>query len=239
MMQIRIGLHDKFISPTWFSDAFIALFGYPCYLLSQCGIDFSTFLFVQATITLIIKMYITISNKYNLKQNFLSLVHSSWFFTILTAQMVNDLTDTLHHKPTLALQTSKSLDYFSNNPTNSNINQTEITSLPLFYTKHPNKLHMTRYKLFPKKRQFLKPKIYHRTSTLPSSSEQHPNYSTAKTTQNGNFVTPTHYLVNNTPVSPDTDSPIKVYSKQNTLFLHNRFKLKSLCLHIFYRTLHC
>ena len=43
---LRIGLHDKLLemtplfTPTWFSDAFIALFGYPCYLLTQCGIFF-------------------------------------------------------------------------------------------------------------------------------------------------------------------------------------------------------
>ena len=60
---LGIGLHDKllnltpFFTPTWFSDAFIALFGYPCNILTQCGIYFSTFLFVQATITLIIKLY--------------------------------------------------------------------------------------------------------------------------------------------------------------------------------------
>ena len=71
----RIGLHDKLINitplctPTWFSDAFIALFGYPCYIPTQCGIYFSSFLFVQATITLIIKLYKTISVKYNLKLN--------------------------------------------------------------------------------------------------------------------------------------------------------------------------
>ena len=58
---LRIGLHDKLINltplftPTRFSDAFIALFGYPCYILSQCGIYFSTFRFIQATITLIVK----------------------------------------------------------------------------------------------------------------------------------------------------------------------------------------
>ena len=60
---LRIGLHDKLLNltplftPTWFSDAFIALFGYPCYILTQCGIYFSTFLFVQATLTLIVKLY--------------------------------------------------------------------------------------------------------------------------------------------------------------------------------------
>ena len=34
---LRIVLHDKLTSlftPTWFSDAFIALFGYPCYILT-------------------------------------------------------------------------------------------------------------------------------------------------------------------------------------------------------------
>ena len=98
---LRIGLHDKLLTltplftPTWFSDAFIALFGYPCYILTQCGIYFSTFLFVQATLTLIVKLYKTISIKYNLKNNitlFSSIAHG--FFNILTAQMVNDLHDT-------------------------------------------------------------------------------------------------------------------------------------------------
>ena len=69
---LRIGLHDKLLNltplftPTWFSDAFIALFGYPCYILTQCGNYFFTFLFVQATITLLVKLYKTISIKYNL-----------------------------------------------------------------------------------------------------------------------------------------------------------------------------
>ena len=103
---LRIGLHDKLLNltplftPTWFSDAFVALFGYPCYILTQCGIYFSTFLFVQATITLIIKLYKTISNKYNLKNNitlFISIAHG--FFNVLTAQMVNDLNDTQNKNP--------------------------------------------------------------------------------------------------------------------------------------------
>ena len=102
---IRIGLHDKLINltplftPTWFSVAFIALFGYPCYILTQCGTYFSTFLFVQATITLIIKLYKTISIKYNPKNNFTlfsSIAHG--FFNILTAQMVNDLNDNQNKK---------------------------------------------------------------------------------------------------------------------------------------------
>ena len=50
---VRIGLHDKLLdftpifTPSWFSDAFITLFGYPCNILTQCGIHFSTFLFMQ------------------------------------------------------------------------------------------------------------------------------------------------------------------------------------------------
>ena len=103
---LRIGLHDKLIfltplfTPTWFPDAFIALFGYPCYIHTQCGIYFSTILFVQATITLIVKLYKTISIKYNPKNNFTlfsSIAHG--FFNILTAQMVNDLDDNQNEKP--------------------------------------------------------------------------------------------------------------------------------------------
>ena len=66
---LRYGLHDKLLNLTplftssWFADAFITLFGYPCYILTQCGIYFSTFLFKQALITLLIKVYKTISIK--------------------------------------------------------------------------------------------------------------------------------------------------------------------------------
>ena len=57
---------------------FYCTFGYPCYILTQCGLYFSTFLFVQATLTLIVKLYKTISVKYNLKKNitiFSSIAH--------------------------------------------------------------------------------------------------------------------------------------------------------------------
>ena len=70
---LRIGFHDKFIIltprffPTWFSDACIALFGYV--FSTQCGVYFSSFLFIQATLTLIIKLHKTISTKYNLERN--------------------------------------------------------------------------------------------------------------------------------------------------------------------------
>ena len=103
---LRNGFHDKLLNliplftPTWFSDAFIALFGYPCYILTQYGIYFSTFLFIQATLTLLVKLYKTISIKYILKQNItLFSFIAQGFFNILTAQMVNDLHDAPNKKP--------------------------------------------------------------------------------------------------------------------------------------------
>ena len=75
---------DGFNILTWFSDAFIALFGYPCYILTQCGIKFSTFLSVQTTLTLIIKLYKTISIKYNPKKYYFIYLNSTWFFLILS-----------------------------------------------------------------------------------------------------------------------------------------------------------
>ena len=59
---LGIGLREHLVNvtplftPTWFSNAFNAAFGFPCYILTQCGIKFSTFLFIQATLTLIIKL---------------------------------------------------------------------------------------------------------------------------------------------------------------------------------------
>ena len=94
----RIGLHDKLLNLTplftqsWFADEIITLFGYPCYILTQCGIYFSTFLFIQAFVTLPIKVFKTISIKINLEQNitfFSSIAHG--FSNILTPDMINDL----------------------------------------------------------------------------------------------------------------------------------------------------
>ena len=171
---LRIGLHD-----TWFSDAFMALIGYPCYILTQCGIYFSTFLFVQATLTLIVK---TISIKYNLEQNitlFSSIAHG--FFNILAADMVNDLSHTHQKSLKVALPPSKSQDNFfdtlnpfSDNQTPSINNTNGITSPPTFYTKRPNKFRLTRPKLFPKRSPLSQPTINYRTSLFPSSQEQKP-----------------------------------------------------------------
>ena len=135
--------------------------------------------------------------------------------------MVNDLRDTHHQKPTLPLKTSKSLDNSPDNSTKSINNHTGITSPPPFCTKRPNKLHISRYKSFPKRRPFLQSKINHRTSPLPASQEQPPtlpNYSTTNTTQHENLTTPTDILLTNTLVIFDTDTSIKIYSKTHYPF---------------------
>ena len=97
---LRFGLLDKLLiltplfTPLWFADAFITLFGYPCYILTRCGMYFSTFLFIQALLTLLVKVYKTISINYNLEQNitiFSTFAHG--FFNILTSDMVNDSKD--------------------------------------------------------------------------------------------------------------------------------------------------
>ena len=98
---LRIGLHDKLpnltplFTPTWCADAFIALLD----ILTQCGIYFSTFLFVQATITLIIKLYKTISIKYSPKNNttlisstahgFLMFLQHKWSMTSMRLKTKN------------------------------------------------------------------------------------------------------------------------------------------------------
>ena len=223
---LRIGLHDKLINstplltPTWFSDAFIALFGYPCYILTQCCICFSTFLFVQATLTLIVKLYKTISIKDILKNNitlFSSIAHG--FFNILTAQMVNDLHDTQNKKPKKSFSKSKSLDHLSDTATNLINHSTGITSPPPFCTKRPNKLQKPKFKFFPNRHQFSQTKIIFQPSTLPSS-EQHPslsNYSTPNSHPNDNLATH-HDTIINTSATSNTDTAIKIYSRVNYPF---------------------
>ena len=52
-IHLGIGILDHLLNllpllyPDWFSQAFIDLFGNPCYVLTQCGIYFSTFLFIR------------------------------------------------------------------------------------------------------------------------------------------------------------------------------------------------
>ena len=104
-IHLRIGLHDHllnllpFFNSNWFSQAFIILFGYPCYILTQCGIYFSTFLFIRETLTFLLRFYRTISINYNLQSNVSILSsRSHGFFKIVTSEMVTDLNITGKHK---------------------------------------------------------------------------------------------------------------------------------------------
>ena len=99
--HLRIGGHDHLLNllplfnPDWFSQAFINFFGYPCYVLTQCGIYFSTILFIREVLTFLLKFYRTISIKYNLQSNISilsSIAHG--FFNIVTSEMVTDLNNT-------------------------------------------------------------------------------------------------------------------------------------------------
>ena len=73
--HLRIGLHDHLLNllplfiPNWFSQAFINSFGYPRYILTQCGIHFSTLLFIREVLTFLPRFYRTISIKSNLQSN--------------------------------------------------------------------------------------------------------------------------------------------------------------------------
>ena len=163
---LRIGRHGELINltplftPTWFSDAFITLFEFSCYILTQCGFHFSTYLFVQLMLTLI--LFETFSIKYNLEQNITvlsSIAHG--FLNILTADMVNDLKNARAKK---SLKNSNHLPNISENPldesslnphdtTGISSNPTGITSPPPFYTKRPNRIFkMTRFIFLPKRK---------------------------------------------------------------------------------------
>ena len=99
--HLRIGLHDHLLNllplfkPDWFSQAFNNYFGYPCYILTQCGIYFSTFLFIREVLTFLLKFNRTISIKYNLQSNIYILSPiAHGFLNIVTSEMVTDLNNT-------------------------------------------------------------------------------------------------------------------------------------------------
>ena len=99
--HLRIGIQDHLLTflplfnPDWFGQAFINFFGYPCYVLTQGGIQFSTFLFIRELSTILLKFYRTVSIKYNLQSNISilsSIAHG--FLNIVTSEMVTDLNKT-------------------------------------------------------------------------------------------------------------------------------------------------
>ena len=133
--------------------------------------------------------------------------------------MVNDLNDTQNRKPKNTLLKSKSLDNLSDTSTSLINNSTGITSPPPSYTKRPIKFQLSNFKLFTKT-PFSPPKTTLQTSTLPFSSEQHtslPNYSNQNLHPNDNLATP-HDTLTIAPVTSNTDTPIKIYSRVNYPF---------------------
>ena len=172
---------------------------------------------MRATLTLIVKLYKTISIKYNLKNNFTlfsSIAHG--LFNVLTAQMVNDLNETQNEKPKSTLLKSKSLDNFIDTSTNLFNLSTDVTSPPPFCTKRPNKLQFPKFNLFPKRHH----NSHQKTAPLPFSSVQHPplpNYTHKNFHPNDNLTTQHDTLINNS-VTPTTDTPIKIFSRVNYTF---------------------
>ena len=93
------------------------------------------------------------------------------FSKFLHTQMVNDLHDTQTKKHKHSLFKSKSLDHLSDTSANLITHSTGITSPPPFYFKRPNKLHLPKFKLFPKRHHFSHPKNTLQTTTLPFSPD--------------------------------------------------------------------
>ena len=134
--------------------------------------------------------------------------------------MVNDLNDTQNKKTKSTLFKSKSLDNFADSSTHLINHSTGITSPPPFYTKRPNTPQLPKFTLFPKRHHISHPKTALQTSTLRFSSDQHlplPSYTTKNLHLNDNLTTPHDTLINN-PVTSNTDTPIKIYSRVNYPF---------------------
>ena len=115
-------------------------------------------------LTLIVKLYKTISIKYNLKQNttlLISIAHG--FLNILTADMIHDLkksrskssSKSSHQLPNITDNPIDESSYNPNETTGISSNPTGITSPPPFYTKRPNRISkMTCFKFLPKRKPY-------------------------------------------------------------------------------------
>ena len=101
--SLRIGLHDymlnltPFFSPDWFTDAFIKLFGYPCYILTQCGIYFSTALFLQFAFNTLFSIYRSFTVR-NLLKKQISVITALvfGFFGTITKTMMTAMIKSTH-----------------------------------------------------------------------------------------------------------------------------------------------
>ena len=78
-----------FFSPDWFTDAFIKLFGYPCYILTQCGIYFSTALFLQFAFNTLFSIYrsFTVRNLLKKQISVITALGFGFFGTITQTMM--------------------------------------------------------------------------------------------------------------------------------------------------------
>ena len=172
----------------------------------------------------------TISNKTLL---YLVLYHMV-FFDILTAEMVNDLSDTHHHKPKLALKDSKSspLTHVIDNPLDDFlIPMTKQITLQLhLVVLHHHlflqnnqisliKCHDSYYFQNEENKVFI-PKLITKLHSATVKNPNLPNHSTV-------ITTPNDYSLHNAHANNDNDSPVKVYSKKITLFVHPLFRIHS------------
>ena len=101
--SLRIGLHDymlnltPFFSPDWFTDAFIKLFGYPCYILTQCGIYFSTALFLQFAFNTLFSIYRSFTVRNLLKKQISVITALGFgFFGTITKTMMTAMIKSTH-----------------------------------------------------------------------------------------------------------------------------------------------
>ena len=171
-------------------------------------------------LTLIVKLYKTISIKYNLKQNITllnSIAHG--FLNILTADMIHDLKST---RSKSSSKSSHQLPYITDNPidessynpnetTGISSNPTGISSPPPFYTKRPNRISkMTRFQFLPKRKPYSNQTAHnvHSKYNTPSSLPHHSPVTTK----------PNDYSLNTSSVDCEMDTPVRIYSKTNYSF---------------------
>ena len=104
---MRYGLHDymldlaPFFAPDWFAKAFTALFGYPSLIITQCGIYFSAFLFLQFAFNTALGIYRTLNLRRLLNKN-ISLVAAlghGFFGTITKVMLSTDNDDSDDDSP--------------------------------------------------------------------------------------------------------------------------------------------
>ena len=180
-------------NPDWFSQAFINYFGYPCYILTQCGIYFSTYLFIREVLTFLLKFYRTISIKY-LQSNISILSSIAYgFFNIVTSETITDLNNTGKRK---RIYTKHKI--------------TTIETDNILLSEKGTHNQMRRYS--DSDSLSLSPKYTSKNSTLLSPKKTHPNnINDLKTPQISQDY---DALIQNVITSPE--SPAKVFIKFNS-----------------------